>query len=207
MSKFADHLATIAGTAAAIAALPAVANAQVASNGITIVIEDTELLPGESTKIRMEAYFGPLDYAVAGIATWLFSSAGAQGLSDPLVISPMDGPGTTPGDIGDTGVRGILAGQLNFPATAGIYADDSNPISFWEVTYTAPIDVAAPFDVLLESRTSRFDVYVERSSSQSESRLDDFAEGEGVIRVIPAPAGALVLAAALGMGARRRRDA
>jgi hypothetical protein len=56
----------------------------------------------------------------------------------------------------------------------------------------------------IETRTSRFDVYVERDSARSESRLDGLIEGRGRI-VIPAPAGTLVLGiGALALGRRRR---
>ncbi len=177
------------------------ATAQVATNGINIVVDDAELLPGESTTIRMEGYFGGRDYAVAGIGTWLHSSAGEAGLSDLGLLAPMSGPGTSAGVIGETGVRGILAGQLQFHS---IFADPTNPMPFWEATYTAPAIVSDPFDVLLESRTSRFDVYFSMDSSTSESRLDDFADGEATIRIIPAPAGALALAGLLLVPRRRR---
>jgi hypothetical protein len=185
-------------------AMAASASAQVATNGINIIVGDAELLPGESTTIRLEGYFGGTDYALAGLATWLQSSTGAEGLSGPRVIPPMNGPGTSAGVIGDTGVRGIIAGQLNFPATGGIFADPTNPMPFWEVTYTAPTDPGAAFDVLLETRTTRYDVYVARESSLSQSRLDDFADGVATIRVVPAPAGALVLLGVLAGGRRRR---
>ena len=191
-------------TAAIVSTLTATtALAQVATNGINIVVDDPELLPGESTTIRLEGYFGGRDYAVAGIGTWLTSSVGEEGLSNLRLLAPMAGPGTSAGFIGETGVRGIVAGQLNFHS---IYADDTNPMPFWEATYTAPSDVATPIDVLLETRTSRFDVYIDRQSSQSESRLDDFADGTATIRVIPAPAGVVALVGVL-LAPRRRRAA
>ena len=186
-------------------AIAASAHAQVATDGITIIVEDAELRPGESTTIRMEAYFDDDFYAMAGVATSLFSSTGPLGLSDPRVLAPMDGPGTTPGMIDDDGVLGIVAGQLNFPATGAIFADPTNPMPFWEVTYTAPSDVTIPFEVSLDSRTSRFDVYVARDSSRSESRLGLILEDEAVIRVVPAPAGALALLGLLGVTRRRPR--
>ena len=102
----------------AIATCPFAAQAQLATNGINIIVEDTELLPGESTTIRLEAYFDSTDYAVAVIGTWLQSSSGAEGLSDPRLISRLRGPGTSPGELHETGLRGILAGQINFPLSA-----------------------------------------------------------------------------------------
>lgn len=177
------------------------AHGQVATNGLNIIVADDTLLPGESTTIRLEAYFGGTDYAVSGVATWLHSSTGAEGLSDVRLLAPMNGPGTSPGFLGETGVRGIIAGQLNFHS---IFADPSNPIAFWEATYTAPLGAAEPFDVRLETRTSRYDVYIARESSTSQSRLHDFADGLATIHVIPAPASALALGGLL-LTPRRRR--
>lgn len=184
----------------AIATCPFAAQAQLATNGINIIVEDTELLPGESTTIRLEAYFDSTDYAVAGIGTWLHSSTGAEGLSDPRVLAPMNGPGTIPGVVSETGIRGIIAGQLNFHS---IFADPTNPMAFWEATYTAPIDVASPTQVQLETRTARFTVYLYRDSSISESRLDDFTDGVATIRVIPAPTTALAFCILLAPCRRR----
>jgi hypothetical protein len=178
------------------------ASAQIAANGITILVDDPVLEPGDSTTVRMEAYFDPSDYAMAQVATSLLSSTGAQGLSDPRLVVPMAGPGTTAGVIDSAGVGGIIAGQLN--VLTGIYADDSNPIAFWEATYTAPSVVATPFDVGLMTETITFDVYFRRVSPESESRLGDFAEGEATIRVVPAPAGVVVLGGLL-LTVRRRR--
>ncbi|MEO1007364.1 MAG: hypothetical protein AAFX79_02235 [Planctomycetota bacterium] len=173
--------------------------------GLDIVLGTDTLGPGESTTIRLDANFDSIrDHAVAGVATWLDSSAGALGLSDIRVVEPMDGPGTSAGMIGDRGVRGIIAGQLLFVG-AGIFPDPSDPIAFWEATFTAPDVVDTPFDVDLETRTSRFDVYISMDSSTSESRLDGFQEGTATIRVVPAPASGLVLAMALGLAGRRRR--
>lgn len=197
-----ERTATTSLSTAALLLATGAASAQIARNGITILVGDDTLMPGESTTIRMEAYFDPRDYAMAGVATSLLSSAGAQGLGDLRLVRPMDGPGTSEGTINDRGVNLILAGQLN--GLAGIYADGSNPIAFWEATYTAPSDVAAPLDVGLMTETIRFDVYFELSSPESESRLDDFAEGQATIRVVPAPAGVVVLGGLL-LTVRRRR--
>ncbi|MEO1279109.1 MAG: hypothetical protein AAFV77_09150, partial [Planctomycetota bacterium] len=108
-----------------------------------------------------------------------------------------------PGGPSATGFDAITAGQLHFPPTSGIYADDSNPIAFWQATYTAPADVSTLFEIDLSTMTRRYDVYVDRASSRSESRLDELIEGFGTITVIPAPASFAVLV--LGAACVRRR--
>lgn len=193
---------TTLSTAALLLAATA-ASAQIARNGITITVGDDTLLPGESTTIRMEAYFDPMDYCMAAVATSLLSSAGVQGLSDLRLVSPMDGVGTDVGVIDAGGVSGILAGQLN--GLGGIYGDPSNPIAFWEATYTAPLDVAVAFDIDLMTRSSRFDVYPDMMGLFTEPRLDDFAEGAAMIRVVPAPAAGVVVLGGLVFSVARRR--
>lgn len=186
-------LATAAGSA----------QAQLDPSGLRILVDDQTLLPGESTTIRLEAYFDSArDYCIGGIGTWLDSSTGAAGLSDVRLIGPLLGPGTTAGSPGEHGVRGIQAGQIN--GLADIYGDPSNPIAFWEATYTAPLDVAEPFDVMLETRTSLFYVYPDMYSARTESRLDGFQDDTAMIRVIPAPAGAAVLLGLMIVSRRRR---
>ncbi|MEO1007095.1 MAG: PEP-CTERM sorting domain-containing protein [Planctomycetota bacterium] len=183
----------------AVAGMAAAASAQ----SISIDPASSTIGPGESVVVTLSAGFGPDDFAVAGVATDFISSVGSTGWSDLALIAPMDGPGTSAGAPSGTGVDGIVAGQLNFPP-AGIYADSSNPIAFWQATYTAPDMVDTPFDVDLSTRTSRFDVYLDMMSSLSESRLGDLTEGSGVIRVVPAPA-SLALLGLGGLAAARRR--
>ena len=167
---------------------------------ITIEIDQPVLMPGESTTITMWAGHDPTDWAMAFVETDVLSSQGALGLSDWRLVEPMSGPGTRPGSAGATGIEGILAGQLNCPPCGTM---GTNPIAFWTATYTAPAD-ALLLDVRLSTLTSRFEVYPSRDSVFGESRLDELVEGEATIRVVPAPAGALVI----GVGAllaRRRR--
>ncbi|MFI4917389.1 MAG: hypothetical protein ACIAS6_12905 [Phycisphaerales bacterium JB060] len=191
-------LATVAATA------PATAQAQLDPSGLDIIVEDGTLLPGQSTSVRLEARFDSArDYCVAAIGTWLDASTGAEGLSEIRLVGALAGPGTSAGSAGERGVRGILAGQIN--GLGEIYGDPSNPIEFWEATYTAPLDVAAAFDVELETRTSRFDVYPDMYSARSESRLEGFEDDTATIRVVPAPAGGAVLLGVM-IGGRRRRS-
>ncbi|MFI4916093.1 MAG: hypothetical protein ACIAS6_06255 [Phycisphaerales bacterium JB060] len=186
-------------TAATVLALAGTALAQYE---ITIDVDNPVLRPGESTTVTMLAGFDPIKYAMAGIATDLVASTGSLGLSDAALVSPMDGPGTTAGSPSATGYDGIIAGQLNFFNVS--YADPTNPIAFWEATYTAPVDVTNPFDVDLSTMTSRYDVYPEMQRASSESQLSELVEGAATIRVIPAPASASLLAVGL-LAMRRRR--
>lgn len=186
---------------AAILAVAGVA-AAAAAQSINIDVANPTLNPGESTMVTLSAGYGGTDYAVAGVGTNFISSVGSTGWSDIALIAPMNGPGTSGGAGSATGVDGIIAGQLNFPP-AGIYADSSNPIAFWSATYTA----SATGDegvVDLSTQTSRFDVYVDRMSSLSESRLADIREGAATITVVPAPA-SLALLGLGGLAAARRR--
>ena len=187
-------------------ALVAVAGVAAAASAQSINIEkstDEDLQPGDSVVVTLTAGYGAGDYAVAGIETNFISSIGSTGWSDLALIAPMDGPGTSEGTGSGTGVDGILAGQLNFPPVP-IYADPTNPIAFWSATYTAPDVVDDPFTIDLSTDTSRFDVYIARDSSRSETRLDDLAEADGFINVVPAPA-SLALLGLGGLAAARRR--
>lgn len=181
---------------AAILAVAGVA-AAAAAQSITINVADATLNVGDTTTVTMTAGYGGSDFAIAGVGTSLIG--GGDNWSDMSLIAPMDGPGTSAGLASGNGVDGIIAGQLNFPP-AGIYADDTNPIAFWSATYTASAE--GVFD--LTSETTRFDVYVARDSSLSESRLGDLREGAATITVVPAPA-SLALLGLGGLAAARRR--
>jgi len=183
----------------AVAGVAAAASAQ----SVNIEVANPTLNPGDSTLVTLSAGFDAADHAMAGILTDFISSVGSDGWSDLAILEPMDGPGTNPGTGSSTGVDGIIAGQLNFPL-AGIYADETNPIAFWSATYTAPAVVADAFTVDLSTETSRFDVYIARDRSLSESRVADLTEGAGTINVVPAPA-SLALLGLGGLAAARRR--
>lgn len=172
---------------------------------VIIEIDRPMLLPGESATVRLLAGFdSTVDFAMAGLLTDLLADARGVDVgsawSDVVLAPPMNGPGTSTGTPVDGGFEGILAGQLNFPLSTG-YADPMNPIPFWEATFTAPLDAGA-FEMDLSTRTTRFDVYADRMSSFSESRLDGLTEGAGRITVVPAPATVLVL---IGLVAHCRR--
>lgn len=186
-------------TVLAVAGFAAAAHAQ----RIDIHIAEPTLRPGESTTITLSASYGAGDYAIAGISTDLIDLTEREGFSDLMLIAPMDGPGTSVGSIVVAGVEGIIAGQLNFPP-ALIYADPTNPIAFWQTTFTLG-DITSRTILELETRTSRFDVYPEMMSARSESRLGDLVEGRASAVLLPAPAATAVLGlGALTMGRRRR---
>lgn len=186
-------------SAAALAALPATALAQYE---ITIDVENPALLPGESTTVTLYAGFDPTKYAMAWIITDFHTSVGSDGWSDAMVLDPMRGATTSPGTPSATGFDAIAAGQFNLFSHS--YADPTNPIAFWEATYTAPLDVVAPFEMDLSTMTSRYDVYFDKQSESSESHLADLVEGAATIHIVPAPASALVLAGGV-LAMRRRR--
>ena len=194
----------ILAAAGGLLALAGAAHAQTPGE-LIIDVADPVLAPGESTTVRMLAGFdSSVDYAVAAVVADLLADSGgvdiAGAWSDVALVHPMAGPGTTAGLPDSGGYTGIIAGQLNFPPAGG-GADTSDPIAFWEATFTAPTDAGA-FDVLLSTRTTRFEVYIERESSRAEARLAGLTEGAATITVIPAPASGVVL---LGLVALRRR--
>lgn len=193
-------------TSRMITVLSASALAAGAAMGQAGWIVETLYAPGQtsvnpqfpSVRVVVSAYFPPNDYALAGSncdltaddSTWRnFSS-----------IAPITG-GTNPPIIFGSRVVGILSNQLNFPQ-ANIYADPRNPIpAFQAVWFT---DDFRPRAVGVRTQTLRFDVYLNRNSPVSESRLSHHTEGLGSIIVTPAPTGITPLAVA-GAALMRRR--
>ncbi|MEO1278703.1 MAG: hypothetical protein AAFV77_07095, partial [Planctomycetota bacterium] len=193
-----------AASAAATLALSGTALAQ-SPGEVIIEIDQPVLAPGESTTVSLLAGFdSAADFAMAGVHTSLLADSGGVGIdgawSGVSLVSPMNGPGTSAGLPDGAGYAGIIAGQLHFPI-AGPGADTSDPIAFWEATFTAPADTG-PFTVDLSTLTTVFAVYIEPHSARFESRVDGLTEGAGTITVIPAPASGLIL---FGLVAIRRR--
>ena len=177
--------------------------AALAQPAIIFEIDEPVLLPGESTTVTLFAGFDPDLYAMGMIQTDFLTSVGSEGWSDWALVPPMNGPGTARGEPTTIGFEGILAGQIH-DALYPVYPDGSNPIAFWQATYTAPSDVIEPFEVEMGTLTSAYDVYIDRFSPWvTESELDDLVEGSGTINVIPVPASAFVFT--VGVCALRRR--
>lgn len=173
---------------------------------VLIVVDEPVLAPGESTTVRLWAGFDSTrDYAMAGLITNLLADSGgvdiASAWSDVALVTPMNGPGTTFGTPDGGGYAGILAGQLHDPLDP-LPTGTSDPIAFWEATFTAPTGFGQ-LAIELSTRTTRFEVYIDEGSRTAESRLDGLTEGAATIFVVPAPASALVLAGVLAI--RRRR--
>jgi hypothetical protein len=183
--------------------LCALSSACIAQSAVLIDVEDTTLLPGQSTTVTLSAAWPPSEYAMAVIATELQMPIDAGAWSDLEILGRMDGPGATAGAPSDHGVSGIFAAQINF-GPSGWMPDRSNPIAFWRGTFTAPDMVASPYEFDLTTLTTRFDVYTMPDSVETRSYLAGLVEGRETIRVVPAPA-SLALLAGGGWAAFRRR--
>lgn len=188
------------GVLLAIAAAPALAQ-----SAVLIEVHNPILMPGQSTTVTLSAAFPTTDIALQGIRTDLRTSVGVEGFRDWHVLDPLGGGGTTPGDPTDAGFEGIIAGQLYFPPL-GIPPDSRNPIPFWSATYIAPADTTRAIDLSLVTLTQDLNVYTDLDPATIESRLDGLVEGQATIRVVPAPAGLLIIAASPLVAVRRRRE-
>ncbi|MFI4915671.1 MAG: GC-type dockerin domain-anchored protein [Phycisphaerales bacterium JB060] len=165
------------------ATLLAAAGATLAQAEIFIEVSNPDPQPGETITLTLQAGFPSGDYAIAGVAGDLLISSSQGTLSNPRLLRPMDGPGTEPGVIMDGAVEGIIAGQLNFPPTGGIYADPTNPMPYWSIDFTVDPVLSGPIVLEARTRTTRYDVYIAMSSSTSASRLGDLIEGEARVLV------------------------
>lgn len=192
-----------------IAALAIATAAHAQTIGVTIEIDQPVLAPGDSTRVRLIATVLDTDYAFAGASLSLLidfdGTPGARGFGDLSILPPMDA-GPTAGVPTDRGIEGIVIGQLHFPA-AGIFADPTNPIAFWEATFTAPVDAGGGYRVELATQTLRFDAWPDRDTAVLASRLDLALEDSASIFVVPAPAGPAVLALGVALAFTRRRRA
>lgn len=199
-SRCRSALVKAAAAAAALAATTSAVRAQ-SPAGFRIVIEGI-LHPGNPTvRVKVLAHFSPGDYAVAGTRFDLLCDDPSGIWSNPRNVPPLT-VGSTPGIVSPPNVTGIVGGQLNFPA-AGIFADPSNPITVWDADWSTTKFTSRA--IRFETRTGRFDVYPDRNSPSSTSRLSGFREGVAEI-IIPAPGAAMALwSAGILAVARRRR--
>ena len=171
-------------TAAALLGFAASVFAQTGPYTIEIQVDRTVLEPGEFARVVLAPAFDTSrDWAIAGFDLDLAAPGMGEGISDISGMPPWSS-GTPSGPVRcDVGICGFLTGQLNFPP-AGIYADPSSPLPAFNFSYRAP-HFSEPAEIVFETQTSVFDVYLERESTESASRLDELAEGRATILVVP----------------------
>lgn len=145
------------------------------------------------------AEFSAADYAFAGARLdFLATHDPVYGFfSEPTVL--LDAPGTFGGAVTPTGVSGVVTGQLHFPV-GGIFADPSNPIEVWQVTYTVTDFTYRRLH--FETSTLDFRIYPDLGSSVSEVRP---VRETSVTIIPPAPGPLATLLFGMSAIARRRR--
>ncbi|MFI4916828.1 MAG: GC-type dockerin domain-anchored protein [Phycisphaerales bacterium JB060] len=151
---------------------------------IHIEVDRPVLEPGQTTEVRLRAGFNSDEFAcMAGVAGRLLTSVGGEGFHGHALVAPMNGPGTEPGVPTETGFSGIIAGQIS--GLGGAMGDPSDPIGYWRVDYTAPIEAVGQ-TVSLETATLRYEMYTEicYGCTRSESRIGELVEGAAAIRVV-----------------------
>jgi hypothetical protein len=170
--------------ATAVVAAASAAFAQTDLYTIEIQIDRPVLEPGEFARIFLAPAFDTQrDWANGGVSLDFVAPDMGAGISDLAGVAPWGISGAWNPVRCDAGICGFIAGQLNFPS-AGIYADPRSPLPAFTFSYTAP-DVSEPTEVVFETQTHRFDVWVDRDTSESASRLDELTEGRATILVVP----------------------
>jgi hypothetical protein len=154
-----------------------------------------------SATVTLRAVFGPEWYAFNETRTEVMTEFDRGWFSDPVaILDPWKF--SKPGDVSPDGnrVSDIYIMQLYVPFS--IYPSAGSPISLWSATWTT--DIFTPRQVDLGTASESFWVYDEDGGYYDQFGID-FAEGSGVINVIPAPGGAALLVGAGALAARRRR--
>lgn len=151
-----------------------------------------------SVVLSISAFFSAPDYAFGAALFGVHASeAGFEAGSNIVKLPPPANPGVNDGQ----NVTGITAGQVHFPPV--VFASPDNPIKVFNVKWSTNDFTAR--DVQITTRTTRFDVYIDRNSPASQPRIQGLLEGSATIKVIPAPSAlALLGLGALAAGRRRR---
>jgi hypothetical protein len=154
------------------------------------------------TNITLWAAFEPDNWFAFGeTRTEVRSAFDPGGFSDPIaLLDPWRL--SEPGDVSPDGdrVSGIYAMQIYVPFS--IYPDSGTPIPIWSVTWST--DDFTPRQVDLGTQSETFKLYTEEGDLIDQFGID-FAEGAGVITVLPGPGSLAVLGCAGAWSARRRR--
>lgn len=155
-----------------------------------------------SANIEVWTAWDPAMYAFAYAGFDLIASTDPGGFSNPK--HELKGPNTYRGDVSPDGdsVVGIVSGQLQFDGGGGIFADTSNPILVFSVSWST--EDFTPRMVGLTSATTKYTLYL-NFEGYSESFLDEFIEGNGVIQVVPSPGAGVALLGLPALLAHRLR--
>lgn len=144
----------------------------------TFVIAQTRAVTPDAprTELIIRASFRDTDFAFGG-GRWNMEAGDGEFVDGYCLGGPCDPLPDADGRF----IYRMYGGQLHFPA-AGVFADPSNPlpiaIAEWQADDFGPRDVP-----VVTFETSLFQIYPDEASGASESRLDTFEEGTGVIRV------------------------
>ena len=184
------------------AALLAIAVCSAEAQLNTIDIKVGSVISPDQPSVTIEAWavWDPAQYAFREALFDFLASADAGGFSEPERM--LKGPTSDDGYVAPDGdaVTGVLPFQLHFPA-ANIFADTADPILIWRVTWSTSDFTPRLID--LHTVMSEFILYIDENGN-SKSFINGFAEGSGVIQVVPAPgAGACVAGVCLMLFRRR----
>jgi hypothetical protein len=155
-----------------------------------------------SATVTLWAAFDPQWYAFGLSHTEVWGAPDPGNFSDPEALI-FQKKYCDPGDValdGDS-ITGIRITQYHF--LLGQLADPHNPLELWSATWTT--DDFCPREVPIWTQSLDFWVYISDSGEGKNFYGPDFAEASGVIEVVPAPAGAVLLATAGVWTSRRRR--
>ena len=177
-----------------IAALSASASAQ---TRWVVELDRPWVTPSNPTvTVRFSAQFPPLYTAFASANLDLHSTE--QGWSSQRVLLP---PPNNPGTISGSVITGINAGQVHFPPI--VLANPANPIDIYEVRWSATDFTRRLIE--FRTHTHRYDVYEWPPGTTPPRLLPFLTEGRAQIRVVPAPATALILTISAATALRRQR--
>lgn len=151
------------------------------------------------TTVTVFAAFDPRDRAfglaefdiVASEPNWF----DLQALIDPIV----PGGSVHPGVPTRTGER--VEGALVFQDWLFGEPDPSNPIAIWQASFE--VFDFSPREIDIWSEIERFEVITGFGGGPTPRHT--FVDGQGAIRVVPAPGGALAMAVVAAVSLRRRR--
>ena len=166
-------------------AAAAPAFAQSSPYRLEIRIDRPVLEPGETTTVELRGWYpgdGWNGY-LGAFQSSVLTDAGEPVLSDPALIVPFAGPGTLAGTPTTSGVEEIRGGFLCCPLVDCQLERYPNPWRVWAATFTAP-DASEPTEVALWTASDEYVLYFQ-GCRMTESVIDQLAEGEAIITIVP----------------------